>query len=194
MYLIHSEGDGTPHCVAVRRTVVGTVHVLDGDVEWEMPINVLDQVTVECEDRATLVTFIVYKQSGIQTALTPPPFPDAYTQLLELQAGVAKPELAAPVGSSIDLCIDLEQGNAYAGEGDMDEQGDDQPDDAVINVGDKLLRSLEAEVQATLRNTSAGKRNRVATTFKCPLCPFRFFARRGSLFDHIRHQHRESKQ
>ena len=80
MYLIHSEGDGTPHCVAVRHTVAGAVHVLDGDVEWEMPINVLDQVTVECVDRATLVTFIVYKQSGIQTALTPPPFPDAYAQ------------------------------------------------------------------------------------------------------------------
>ena len=70
----------------------------------------------------------------------------------------------------------------------------DLDDDAVVNVGDKLLSALSLEVATSLGQALAATRRKQDGRWACPLCPFRSLPPRSLLAEHIRGQHRRGKR
>ena len=190
LYLLHSEDQGAPHCVAVRCTE-DTCTIMNGQTQWIVRTSELMVCAETAIDRQTIVTYIV--------STTPIPCPaekhgpsDVRMLLMDLQAGA---------GRSRDIIrLEVDSVNEVDGVEEGDDEGhnpfssDVVEDNAVINVGDQLLSLLEAEVNRTLETLSKRTRASSQTRFDCNFCPFRSFREKGRLVTHLRLHHTRREQ
>ena len=180
-YLLHTEHDGNPHCLACQVDDNCLVTVWDGVYKTTM---LLDQL-LSCRDKAmdasTLVTFKLIGSLGAAEAGEAKSPADA---LLGLHAGAG------------DLCDEWSQclQNRFECQGPQpgsDDECDvvtrDEDLDPIVKAGDRLLRELRSEVDAEV---GSSERNRRC----CPLCPFRRFQDPGRVRHHIRSYHVDKKQ
>lgn len=184
-YLVHYEGNGNPHCVAVTvgpsPSLIATV--CDDDVTWGMPLHKLSTCAGESIDAATIVTFRVTTK-GQASSQTPP---DA--ALMQLQAGGVKQKPSSSYVADTDMA---QEDSSEGSDVDMPQEPIDD-DDSVIKIGDRLLDCLANEVKAAVKQVDRSGRSRLGS-WKCTLCPFRSFARKQHLVTHLRQQHRAGKQ
>ena len=190
LYLLHSEDQGAPHCVAVRCTE-DTCTIMNGKTQWIVKTSELMVCAETAIDRPTIVTYIV-STTPIRCSVEKHGPSDVRLLLMDLQAGA---------GRSRDVMrLEVDSVNQV----DCVEEGDDEgqnpfssdviEDDAVINVGDQLLSLLEAEVNRTLETLSKRTRASSQTRFDCNFCPFRSFREKGRLVTHLRLHHTRREQ
>ena len=87
-YLIHSEGDGCPHCISAKYNggEDTCVQLYDGNTSWDIELPVLRACSVECIDKSTLITFRVYAPGAVVPQMPDQPFPGAFELILDAQA------------------------------------------------------------------------------------------------------------
>ena len=197
-YLIHSEGHGRPHCIAIK--VTGTqandAELFDGKQVWKISRQALQSCAGECVDKSTIVTFRVSPASGPRPQIPPQDFPGATDHLLQLQAG-GRSVRARPAARDDDDSNHghgLEREHILSDDPAPAEQEDEDEDEAIVKVGDKLLLTLQEEVAAALANKCTRKRKRSRKSAVCALCPFRAFNRLDQLNSHIRGHHTSKRQ
>jgi hypothetical protein len=87
-YLVDTEGDGSPHCVAVKVKAEQPecVEIFDGQRAWTLQFGDLQSCASECIDKSSLVTFRVHMSATAAPAMSQQPFPSAAEELLWLLA------------------------------------------------------------------------------------------------------------
>jgi hypothetical protein len=184
-YLVHSETKGKPHCTALITDASGSCQVFDNDSCFTVDHGVVracqaldrshidndnDSCFLQALDRSHIVTFKLAPSGEEETA----PQDIAEDCLLELLAG-----------------------------GDDDPpENDAAGDEAEVHVGDEVRRLLQSEVDKVIAGiTSAKGGKRKGTGVKkvsrkacaCPCCPWRRFARRQHLREHVMNYHKSDK-
>ena len=181
-YLLHTDHDGNPHCLARQVGDNGLVSVWDGRYKTTMLLDQLLSFGEKATDASTIVTFRIagsLDAAEVGAAAKPP----AHV-LLGLHAGAG------------DLCEEWSeclqnrcecQGPQPGSDDECDVVTRDEDLDPIVKAGDRLLRELRSEVDAELGSSEAKRRC-------CPLCPFRRFQDPGRVRHHIRSYHVERKQ
>ncbi|CAE7836607.1 unnamed protein product [Symbiodinium sp. CCMP2592] len=169
-YMLHYEGTGSPHCVAVRLDAsTKTATVLDGRSVYKLSIRLLAEICAAAVDTSTVVC---YWKRDPQDKLD-----GKFAALLDMVAGAASEESESleddgPSGMPSKFSFD-EDDNAFVSDGIL-----------------TMLRQETKEVLEDPRKMSS----RVDGRRLCPLCPFRSFAQLRQLRTHLEKHHVESNQ
>ena len=162
-YLLHTDHDGNPHCLACQVGDNGLVSLWDGRYKTTMLLDQLLSFGDKAMDASTIVTFKI--RGSLDAAEASEAAKPAAHVLLGLHAGAGdlceewseclqnRLECQAPQPGSDDECDVLTR---------------DEDLDPVVKAGDRLLRELRSEVDAALCSSEEKRRC-------CPLCPFRRF-------------------
>jgi hypothetical protein len=175
-YLVHSEHKGSGHCVAVLSDGDGLV-VYDGNQARRCTAVQLDGCARSSADGSTIVTFrLAEPHHTTDVALA------ARRYLHGLMAGM-RDDFVFDIKCDVDSAIPFESEDA------------DVENEAVIAIGDTLLKLLEAEVKETIAAVSQKKMRAASAVCRCPLCPFRAFGqRRAYLMRHLSRHHTATNQ
>ncbi|CAE7686642.1 unnamed protein product [Symbiodinium sp. CCMP2456] len=159
-YMIHYEGNGSPHCVAVR--LDGSLATLfDGATVYKTSVELLNEIHDAAVDHSTVVS--CWKREARDKP------DDKSAQLLDMVAG------ADSDGSDERDSDDVKSKFTL-----------DEDENPVISDGLKTL--LSEEVQ-TVYEELRTKSRRVDGRRLCPMCPFRSFAQLRQLRTHIEKHH-----
>ena len=169
-FLLHSEGDGHPHCVCVKHDAAGNcTTVLDGVSAFRMTIARFKEMVASAIDESTIVSFWTADNSTTRSGKT--------KILLDMVAGASS--------SSSEHCVDSAS-KKTAHSLTFDEDRNPMVDDGVKT----LLAEEVADVLANLVRRSSKKEGRR----QCPMCPFRSFKHIRGLRTHIQKHHTEKQQ
>jgi hypothetical protein len=179
-YLLHSEHDGNPHCVAVAVTSGQTeVVVFDGEDKYAITWKDFLRASADAIDKATIITYYV-SAAGADAKWPDDIDKEDAKRLLDIQAAgkaVIKPSLKRPAASLSILNYDADSSDDDAC--DLNQLNATHPDDeSVVVVGDKLLSLLRNEVK------QVSKLRKFTPPDHCPFCPWRRFQHRA---DRVRH-------
>ena len=171
LWLLHSEGNGKPHCIALRLLADASCNIYDGNKGLTSCLSDIKQHICSALDLSTLVIFKI-RVEGDSVA------PDALDGLLDLQAGMG--EFDCDVR---DLLAD----------GDLDAGDEDKTaaDEAVVNVNAELVSIMKNEVQGTIARTESMRPKDLGNA-RCCLCPFKAFGQekaKRDLLQHLRVHH-----
>ncbi|CAE7245695.1 unnamed protein product [Symbiodinium sp. CCMP2456] len=170
-YIIHFEGNGFPHCLAVKLDSQGThVTVLEGATVYKMSMAALRDFYHAAVDGSTIVSY--WKRDPNDKLC------DKFTLLLDMVAGA-------------DCDDSDEEADVLRGDGDGHMKLSQDEDEPVIC--DNILESLCQEV-ADIRNTLQEKSVRQGGRRQCPMCPFRSFSQMRLLRTHIDKHHSKKNQ
>lgn len=195
LYLIHMENDGCPHCVAAKFSGQH-VEVYDGKMCWTSCLRTLRECAASSIDKSTMVTFRVYTSTAQSPALPDQPFPTAVDTLMSLQAGGRTSSMRAPVCDFDDSDEDVNMESGESSQEEVLEEDAEQfnDDEAIVHVGDELLRALKVEVANVSKRYGVRTRRQTNAQYDCPLCPFRAFPRRQKLTAHLSRHHCARRQ
>eukprot|EP00435_Cladocopium_sp_Y103_P008302 s3962_g2.t1 len=172
-YLIHSENNGDPRCVAME--VFGEdVHITDGRSQYKASQAFVDAIARKATDFSTMVVFALREEKVNAETL------EIVSCFLDLQAGSA--EAVYPSGSLSDSSESGEEEHVL-----IDDEG--KP-----FFQDTLKDSLAEEVASFLQEVSNDDIRKIDAMFRCPFCPFRAFKRLPQLRDHVAVHHCHRKQ
>jgi len=194
-FLMHVEGAGVPHCLAVAQTG-GELHIFDGDKMVQMSHRDL-RGCIEAGLDGRAVAFFALRVPGAS-----PSDGDDADPLLDLLAGAAdqahvEGEHLDDSGDADNICDTLDHDD---GEEDVDPAVDGETlDDAMTNVGHRLYHLMRQEIEeAKALWGSKGRRAKSAGTstrrISCPMCPIRDFDRASRLHHHLCHYHTASRR
>jgi hypothetical protein len=182
-YLLHTEGNGNPHCFGVRvENAKSTVIIWDGEQNYHMPWIAFTGAVSESIDASSFMTFKLY--SNAEDCVWPSDADRADLQrLFELQAGgkqarstvLKKPAAACKRPAATTACTSHHSDTDYNSDSSVESVHMDVPDpadEATVIVGDQLLSLLQHEVKQTSKLRSFNPSDR------CPLCPWRRFPHR----------------
>jgi len=139
VYLLHAEGSGEPHCVAVRKAG-SDIKIYDGNKEFLHDSGLLEECYRNSVDARTVVTFEVCPSSQV-IQWPESPSKSILMLLLDLQAGSKQ--------KAMDTSLADDFVNLVECTGDVDEsqRGEcatvDLEDETIITVGDTLLMRLQ---------------------------------------------------
>ncbi len=180
-YLLHTEGDGCPHCVFVHVSSgePASAVVRDATSRWLIDLRDLRACAGEGMDAPTIVSYrVLPKGNTYESESTIPQ--NVQDILLDLLAGAA---------SESDMEDDITSDH---------EVNEDCPnaddDEAVVHVGDELLSLLRREVATTVKCIARRAYQGENGDFPCPLCPFRRFDRKKRLQHHLDAYHSSRTQ
>ena len=166
-FMLHTEGTGNPHCIAVSINADETsASVLDGATHMRMSIANFKKAFFESIDKCTVVSFWD-SQPGDKL--------EAESLLLDLQAG-----------SSEDDCEDSETATSQP----IPIIADDNDE---FRFEDQIVAELAKEVDYVCRNLGTVA-HRHGGHVRCPLCPFRSFKRLQRLRSHVIKHHTDVHQ
>ena len=172
-YLVHSENNGDPRCVAM--VVCGkNVHITDGASQYTASDAFVDAIARKATDFSTMVVFALREQKVKEEVL------ETVSCFLDLQAGSA--EAVYLSGPPSDTSESGEEEHVL-----IDDEG--QP-----FFQDTLKDSLAEEVASFLQEVSNDNIRKIDAMFRCPFCPFRSFKRLTQLRDHVAVHHCQRKQ
>ncbi len=101
LYLLHTEHDGNPHCVAVTYPEDDSpVTIIDGRRRWSVSKDVWSVSLLEAVDRCTMITFRVFETAN-EVVWPDATMQDALAGLLDLQAGGGTHRKVAGPGSQL---------------------------------------------------------------------------------------------
>ena len=208
-YLVHSEGKGIPHCVAVSVSVGGDeVQVLDGEQKYLLSKKAFLNCGQEALDRLTVVCFKVLSMGENANW----PFPEsqiASKALLELQASgegayfqsenvLTLPCRANTLSENESDSGEMEEAEDTHGKGRRLPKGqlDEAEESSTVVVGDKILQIMERETRDFLSRCRSGQIRAVNNAMRCRLCPWRSFKgqRADRLVNHVLRHHTERRQ
>ena len=181
LYLLRTDHDGNPHCLACSVGENDLVTMWDGIYKTTMLLHELWAFGDKAMDAGTLVTFKVLgsieNQEEEDVTATA-------SSLLGLHAG------AGDLSEEWSQCLQ-NPCECKAPELGSDDECDvvtrDEDAEPVVTAGDKLLRELRIEVQAAAASSEKKRRS-------CPLCPFRCFQDPSRVRQHIVSYRVERKQ
>ena len=169
-FMLHYEGDGCPHCVAIQfSSSKDSVTVLDGRIGLKVSAAIFQEAVASAVDRSTIVSYWLRQP---REKLSP-----EAACLLDMKAGASSDD-SEDEGNNLP-CLSPSKL-------EFDESG-------CPFISDNILRRLEAEVKAALDNlrVSSGKENGRRL---CPFCPFRSFTQLRYLRTHICKHHCAERQ
>ena len=197
-YIVLSECDGRPHAVAMRCTQDrAQVLVWNQCSLHHCQLENVMRAAKSSSDYSTVVTFQVFTSAEQATWSEEMPRPTLQT-LLDLQAGAGKVAriIKRPAGqpdglSLVTDCISAPLRSESLSDMHLDESADlfDHEDESKVTVGDTLLNLLDREVTQFKRTIKPSSWCRNSTYFVCALCPFRRFARKARLIQHVHKYH-----
>eukprot|EP00438_Fugacium_kawagutii_P027022 Skav232520 [mRNA] locus=scaffold1096:926666:934699:- [translate_table: standard] len=173
-YLLHSENNGSPHCVAVEIVDEGGdvwAHASDGCNLYKVPLSTMRDLAHGAIDFSTMATFRVQRPDG---AAEDEADGNSNKCLLDLQAGAYQ---------CADDMIESSEENLASAEAAF------VVDDDGLVFQDTLRDSLEEEVNSYMAEIQAGNIRKMSQRFICALCPFRSFQRLDQLREHVRKHH-----
>lgn len=171
-FLLHYEGDGIPHCVAVRVDGPGvSATVIDGATVYRLDMKTLQEMHCAAVDHSTMVSY--WKRDPKDK------LDDKAALLLDMVAGARD--------NSDDSQEDV-GGQEASSRGYNRFTGDEN--DAPV-ICDNILPSLCRERDAVMENL-VNMAPMVDGRRRCPFCPFRSFAQLRLLRTHV-HKHHTAK-
>ena len=176
-FVLHYEGNGVPHCLAVRVDASGGgVTILDGATVYKLNTAVLREIHAAAVDHATIVSYWKRdpqdKSSG-QSAL-----------LLDMVSGARD----SPDESEEDASDDVAEAHTASSTGKISFNEDKVPVFTDIIMG--CLYEETSTVMKDLQRIS----ERCEGRRRCPLCPFRSFSQLRLLRTHIMKHHTKQNQ
>jgi len=165
-YLLHAEGNGDPHCIAARVPESRTpIQVFTRNMVYSVDANTFKACFASAIDRWSVVTFRVGGHLH----------PD--DSGLGIRAGLL--DLVAGSNDECDFVFDAEPCMDTESESDGAEVPTSAAaeEEAVVHVGNTILRSMENEVALALER--AQRRSNDNEECRCLLCPFRAFGKGG---------------
>ncbi|CAE7587277.1 unnamed protein product [Symbiodinium natans] len=188
-FFIHLATGGRPHCVAGELLSAESVRITDGAERFSMSMQDFSRMCSEATDRKyILFIFLGHKPESSPLDADE----DEYTLLLETQAGAA--------GGDYDEVPDafVRDVELPFSSSDNPEHEDNQEDEGITHVADRLLDALEEEVNSFLSKDSSSRALVIqkAEVSACPFCPSRTWERNrpGRVVAHIQKHHTRSKQ
>ena len=181
-YLLHTDHDGNPHCVACRVGENNLVTMWDGVYKTTMLLPELLAFGEKAMDAGSLVTFEVL--GTMEDAEDEPAVAMSDNSLLGLHAG------AGDLNEDWSECLQNHCECEGPQPGSDDECGlvtQDEDVEPMVTAGNRLLEELRNEVRAAAESSERNKR-------RCVLCPFRQFGRSGRVQHHICTYHVDRKQ
>ena len=176
-FMLHYEGNGLPHSVAVRVDASGSgVTIIHGATVYKLNIATLREIHCAAVDHATIVSYWKkdpQDKGGDKSAI-----------LLDMVAG-ARDE---PDNSDEDASEGQEEGRPVECPNRLSFD-----DDSVPTFNDHILESLEKETN-DVSNDLQKKSMRCEGRRQCPLCPFRAFTQLRLLRTHITKHHVKQNQ
>ena len=167
-YILHYEGNGCPHCVAVQVLADRqNVMVLNGRTSMKLSMLAFREAFAAAVDRSTVVTYWQRRSRG--------ELADKTGHLLDMQAGA-------------DISSDDEAANDEVCTARFSFDEDNKP-----VVSDNIQQTLRREVEETLLDLRA-RTQRVNGRSQCPLCPFRSFSELRQLRTHVTKHHSAKNQ
>lgn len=215
-FLLHSEGNGKPHCVGLCIESDSCL-VYDVDGVYKLSRMSAAQAIVSGADASTCVYFRVLEASEDPKDFAWEDLDDEDTSsLLSLEAGGRKRPAASEAKlakrpAAMHLCAEVceapgsqsNKNSAVTIHGSESEPevieiaGSDSEtaslleDDGVVVVDAILLQSLALEVAAA---AARGRYKKLKQGFACPCCPWRCFQSPGRVTEHLRKYHVERNQ
>ena len=166
-FMLHSEGKGRPHCVAVQfSSKRDSVMIFDGKQGFRVSAAELQEAFASAVDRSTIVSYWPKTAHEADTANS--------DELLDMVAGCSSDD----EGNSLPSLV--------ASRIDFDSEG-------CPFISDNILESLEREVTDMLENLSSNCKA-VSGKRTCPFCPFRSFSRLMYLRTHLKKHHTVQNQ
>ena len=164
-FMLHAEGKGRPHCVAVQfSSKRDTVMIFDAKEGFRVSAEQFQEAFASAVDRSTIASYWLRQSREADTAHV--------NELLDMVAGCSSEE-SDDDGNNLP--------SLSASRIDFDSEG--RP-----FISDNIMQRLEREVADMLENLDSnckavnGKR-------KCPFCPFRSFTRLKYLRTHVTKYH-----
>ena len=169
-FMLHSEGKGRPHCVAVQfSSKRDSVMIFDGKQGFRVSAAEFQEAFASAVDRSTIVSYWPKTAHEADTANS--------DELLDMVAGCSSEE-SDDEGNSLPSLV--------ASRIDFDSEG-------CPFISDNILESLEREVTDMLENLSSNCKA-VSGKRTCPFCPFRSFSRLMYLRTHLKKHHTVQNQ
>ncbi|CAE7445428.1 unnamed protein product [Symbiodinium sp. CCMP2592] len=169
-FLLHYEGNGSPHCLSVRLEG-DTATLIDGNVVYKIPVGAFQEACAAAVDRSTVVSH--WKRDAKDK------LDDKSTLLLDLVAG------ATSGTSDEETDMDIDKGFGKITHDDEDEN--------TPVISDGILQSLCQEVEDVLDKLKENSL-RQGGRRHCPFCLFRSFAQLRQLRTHMTNHHTEKNQ
>ncbi|CAE7220712.1 unnamed protein product [Symbiodinium sp. CCMP2592] len=169
-FLLHYEGNGSPHCLSVRLEG-DTATLIDGNVVYKIPVGAFQEACAAAVDRSTVVSH--WKRDAKDK------LDDKSTLLLDLVAG------ATSGTSDEETDMDIDKGFGKITHDDEDEN--------TPVISDGILQSPCQEVEDVLDKLKENSL-RQGGRRHCPFCPFRSFAQLRQLRTHMTNHHTEKNQ
>ena len=185
-YLLHFEGDGNPHCVAVEfykeqsKVTVYHEELVFKEVDFEL----LSSFVTSSVDRSSIVSF--------QVASRDEDLVSVYTEADELSSVDELADLKAGAGSPDDLECNADDCKPLI---PLLEPDDDCCDESVTHIRSVLFTLLEQEVSSykkELESHHLARKHKRGDAELCALCPFRCFRTRRQLLLHVCKDHSDT--
>ena len=153
----------------------GGVQITDGQTQWTLTADDFSASLDEATDGKYIVYFFVH---GANSLTATDASADDYNMLLQLQAAGRQTQNSVfDTEDCDDFTVDVDEvgdedrmgAPAHSGVGESER---DEGDEAVVTVGNDILRSLRLEVERFQKDENPLAPN-TANEFACPFCPFR---------------------
>ena len=175
-FLLHYEGNGTPHCVSLRFDMTNSVATLiNGSDVYKMSLEKFQDAVRAAIDRSSIISY--WKRDTRDKV-------DAKSAVLLDMAAGASPQSDAN-GSDDDMGIEAAPASGHTR---LSQDDDENP-----VISDNILSSVCQETKTVMEDLG-NKAPMVNGRRRCPFCPFRSFTQLRLLRAHVQKHHTSKNQ